>query len=124
MNVKNVFLNGDLHEEVNMSPPPGIHHNSSEVCRLHRALYGLKQAPRAWFEKFSIIVNSLGLVQSNHDSTFLIRCMSAVRILLTLYMDDMIITDDNYGFIKSLKHDLAHQFSIKDLGLLRYFLGI
>ncbi|GJX31509.1 uncharacterized mitochondrial protein-like protein [Tanacetum coccineum] len=36
----------------------------------------------------------------------------------------MIITGDNCVGIKSLKLELAHRFAKKDLGLLRYFLGI
>ena len=47
MNMKNAFLNGDLHKEVYMVPPPGVSYQPSEVCRLRKALYGLKQAPRA-----------------------------------------------------------------------------
>ena len=42
MDVKNAFLNGDLHEEVYMQPPPSYSHSGSQVCRLRRALYGLK----------------------------------------------------------------------------------
>ena len=45
MDVKNAFLNGDLHEEVYMQPPLGYPHSGSQVCRLRRALYGFKQAP-------------------------------------------------------------------------------
>jgi hypothetical protein len=46
MDVKNNFLNGDLHEEVYMHPPV-VDAPPGHVCRLRRALYVLKQAPRA-----------------------------------------------------------------------------
>ena len=42
MDMKNAFLNGDLHEEVYMQPPPDYPHSGNQVCSLRRALYGLK----------------------------------------------------------------------------------
>ncbi len=50
MDVKNVFLHGDLQEEVYMEQPLGYvdQTHPNLVCRLKKALYGLKQAPRAW----------------------------------------------------------------------------
>ncbi|CAL8156135.1 unnamed protein product [Prunus armeniaca] len=47
--VKNVFLLGDLHEEVYMSLPLGYntHNDASVVSKLKKTLYGLKQSPRA-----------------------------------------------------------------------------
>jgi hypothetical protein len=48
MDVKNVFLHGDLHEEVYMEQPPSYVDQThlNLVYRLKKALYGLKQAPR------------------------------------------------------------------------------
>ena len=34
MDIKNVFLNGDLSEEVYMQPPPGFSIESNKVCYL------------------------------------------------------------------------------------------
>ena len=124
MDVKNAFLNGDLKEEVYMVPPPGVPHTSGQVCRLKKALYGLKQAPRAWFEKFSSVVSSLGFTSSAHDSALFVRSTSAGRIILLLYVDDMIITGDDVDGIVTLKATLSSRFDMKDLGHLRYFLGI
>lgn len=72
MDVKNSFLNGDLHEEVYMFPPPNIAHRPGEGCRLRKALHDLKQAPYAWFEKFSTIITSLGFQSSCYDYAFLL----------------------------------------------------
>ena len=42
IDVKNVFLNGNLHEEMYMQPPPGYPHSGSQVCYICCALYGLR----------------------------------------------------------------------------------
>ena len=62
LDIKNVFLHGDLAEEVYMEQPPGFvaQGESSLVCRLRRSPYGLKQSPRAWFGRFSSVVQEFG----------------------------------------------------------------
>ncbi|GKB75843.1 uncharacterized mitochondrial protein-like protein [Tanacetum coccineum] len=124
MDVKNAFLNGDLNEEVYMKPPLGVPHQSAEVCKLRKALYGLKQAPHAWYEKLSTFITSLVFVPSHHDSALFVKRSSVGRILLSLYVDDMIITGDDCDRIKLLKAKSSHCFAKKDLGLLCHFLGI
>ena len=48
MDVKIMFLHGDLHKEIYMQQPEGFVVPGKEhmVCKLTRSLYGLKQAPR------------------------------------------------------------------------------
>ena len=49
MDVKNVFLNGYINEEVYVAQPPEFenHEYPNHVFKLKRILYGLKQAPCA-----------------------------------------------------------------------------
>nr|GEY15800.1 putative ribonuclease H-like domain-containing protein [Tanacetum cinerariifolium] len=51
MDVKSVFLYGEIEEEVYVTQPKGFKdpHNPKHVYRVVIALYGLHQAPRAWF---------------------------------------------------------------------------
>lgn len=48
MDVKTVFLHGDLEEEIYMKQPDGFYVEGKKdyVCRLRKNLYGLKKAPR------------------------------------------------------------------------------
>jgi hypothetical protein len=47
MDVKSVFLNGELEEEVYIEQPEGfqLSKNTDYVCKLKKDLYGLKQTP-------------------------------------------------------------------------------
>nr|GFB72585.1 retrovirus-related Pol polyprotein from transposon TNT 1-94 [Tanacetum cinerariifolium] len=55
IDVKAVFLNGILKEEVYVGQPPGFVSKQypDHVYALDKALYGLKQAPRAWYDVLS-----------------------------------------------------------------------
>ena len=44
--------------------------------------------------------------------------------VLIVYVDDIIIIGDNEVQIQRLKKKLAQDFEIKDLGTLKYFLGM
>jgi len=57
-------------------------------------------------------------------SSLFIQQNSADKLIVLVYVDDLIITGSNETFFTKLKVDLQRQFSIKDLGKLKYFLGI
>ena len=74
MDVKNVFLQGELEEHVYMVQPPGFHSgmNTSAVCWLKKSLYGLKQPPRAWNAKITQRLRLMGFLTSKSDSSLFI----------------------------------------------------
>ncbi|CAL2268192.1 unnamed protein product [Prunus armeniaca] len=124
--IRNAFLHGDLEEEVYMDMPPGIDETSQEkVCRLRKSLYGLKQSPRAWFGRFSQAMQKYGYRPSQADHTLFLRHSRDGRITIVIvYVDDIIMSGDDIEEISKLKIHLTKEFDIKDLGTLRYFLGI
>ena len=124
--IKNAFLHGDLKEEIYMQLPPGYEGNQNEgkVCKLRKALYGLKQSPRAWFGRFTQAMRSVGYKQSNGDHTLFFKHQMGLITILLVYVDDIIITGNNFAEIKRLEDHLASNFQIKHLGHLKYFLGI
>ena len=127
LDVKNAFLNDDLEEGVYMEVPPGLetHMNSNKVCKLKKSLYGLKQSPRAWFERFTKAVKKCGFFQCQTDHTLFVKHSSGGRItVLIVYVDDIILTGDDEKEMDGLKKFLAREFEIKDLGNLKYFLGM
>ncbi|KAL9995478.1 putative RNA-directed DNA polymerase [Helianthus debilis subsp. tardiflorus] len=124
--VKNAFLHGELEEEVYMEAPPGFIEGfkPGEVCRLKKSLYGLKQSPRAWFGRFTIAMKKYGYKQSNSDHTLFLKQRGKLITCLIIYVDDMIVTGNDEEEIKRLKVNLFSEFEMKDLGRLKYFLGI
>ncbi|GJY22512.1 retrovirus-related pol polyprotein from transposon TNT 1-94 [Tanacetum coccineum] len=73
MDVKTIFLNGPLKEEVYVAQPDGFvdPDHLEKVYRLRKSLYGLKQAPRAWYDELSNFLMSKGFTKGTIDPTLL-----------------------------------------------------
>ena len=126
MDVKNAFLHGDLQEEVYMEQPQGYEdvRHPSYVCKLKKALYGLKQAPRAWHARIVACLVSIGFHMADADHSLYVRKNEHGIVIICIYVDDLIVGGDNESEIDHVKTLLKQEFDMKDLGELRYFLGI
>ena len=143
MDVKNAFLHGELQETVFMKLPPGYKHQgdriavqregeeyvkadlkSDKVCKLKRSLYGLKQAPRQWFAKLSEALKENHFIQSKSDYSLFTKKQGSSFTCILVYVDDLIVGGNSEAAIKDAKFFLSQQFHMKDLGDIRYFLGL
>ena len=66
-----------------------------------------------------------GFTQSKLDYSLFTKINDIGGIVIILvYVDDLLITGNNVKLIQEAKEILHHNFKMKDLGELRYFLGI
>jgi Reverse transcriptase (RNA-dependent DNA polymerase) len=126
MDVKNDFFQGTLEEKVYMTLPPSHkrERNSNLVCRLKKAIYGLRQSSISWYGKLSHFLLSSGFKISGADSSVFVKHSCNGLTVVLVYVDDIIITGDNQFEIDCIKENFKQKFKIKDLGRLKYFLGI
>jgi hypothetical protein len=105
MDVKSVFLNGELQEEVYVTQPPGfvVRGQEGKVLRLDKALYGLRQAPRAWNTKLDVTLQQLGFKHSDCEHAMYACGKGSARLLIGVYVDNLIITGNDIDEIVKFK---------------------
>jgi len=69
-------------------------------------------------------LNGRGFRKCELDHTLFTLTTSSGIIVILVYVDDIIITGSDKDGIKATKNFLKSMFEIKDLGEMKYFLGI
>ena len=126
MNVKTMFLNGNLLEDVYMTQPVGFVYPKypNRVCKLQRSIYGLKQASRSLNLHFDEVVKEFGFMKNEDEPCVYKKVSGSAIIFLVLYVDDILLIGNDIPTLQSVKSWLGKCFSMKDLGETAYILGI
>jgi hypothetical protein len=116
MDVKTSFLNGELEEEIYMTQLDGfvVKCQEDKVCKLLKSLYGLKQAPKQWHVKFDVILISTCFIVNEADRCVYYRHGGGQGVILSLYVDDMLIFGTSLDVINEVKTFLCQSFDMKD----------
>jgi hypothetical protein len=126
MDVKSAFLNGYLEEEIFVEQPEGfsVAGQENQVYQLKKALYGLKQAPRSWYSRIDAYLQNLGFTRSLSESTLYVKGAEGQILVVSLYVDDLLITGSCREQIDKFKEEMKSVFEMTDLGGMTFFLGM
>lgn len=96
MDVKSIFLNGDLEEEIYVEKPHGFKYsrNENDVYILKKALYGLKKAHRAWYSRLEKYIQQQDFITIVIGINFYIKTDNENFIIIVVYVYDIIFGSD------------------------------
>ena len=103
VDIKAAFLNGELEEKIYLEPPEGSDIPAGSILRLCKSLYGLKQSPRCFNDKLKQWLISQGFVQAKADACLFIRKRSTSIIILSVHVDDQLISSNNRAELNEFK---------------------
>jgi hypothetical protein len=122
IDVVSAYPRSDLHAEVYMKPPEGLYCPDGYVLRLRKSLYGLKQSGREWYIEACKGLGELGFQPIFSEPS--IFTTPDRRILIGLYVDDMLILSKDPSDIDRVVKGIGKRWKIKDLGEVSMILGI
>ncbi|CAM9120594.1 unnamed protein product, partial [Sphacelaria rigidula] len=111
MDFSTAFLHGKLEEEVYMRQAPGFKNKNSRgrpfIMKLHKSIYGLRQSPKVWNSTIDGDLRALGFEPTVSDACVYVKGSGDDCIMLTLYVDDLLITGPNSAILAKLRKALV-----------------
>jgi hypothetical protein len=100
MDVKTVFLNGNIEEELYMVQPKGFvdPKDADKVCKLQQSIYGLKQASQSWTLHFDEVIKGFGFVKTYGETCIYKKVSGSSVAFLILYVDDILLIGNDTEF--------------------------
>jgi hypothetical protein len=126
MDVKIVFLNGNMTEDVYMTQPEGSvdPNHAGKICKLQKSIYGLKQASLNSNLRFDEVAKEFDFINEVEEPCVYKKVTGSTVIFLELYVDDILLIGKDIPIMEVVKSSLRKSFSMKDLGEAAYILDI
>ena len=86
------------------------------VMDLQKSLYGLAQSPRNWSKTIDPKLIEIGFVPLKSDSCVYIYQHKDTTVIITLYVDDLLIIGCDITVIHGLKEKLMEKLNMSDCG--------
>jgi hypothetical protein len=117
------FLYAPVVEEIYIETPEGWSIKEGNVLKLDKALYGLKQAGRNWYQVLKeYLTNDEGFKMCISDNCVFIK--DDGKVMLLIYVDDMIISSLNPADGADLLARIKSKFEIGEEGKLDWYIGM
>ena len=101
MDVKSMFFNSDLNEEIYMQQLEGFNDGTGQVLKLHWALYRLKQAGQVWHQHLHSILLNFRYI-SSADGCIFIKISRSNMEIISIYVDDLgLFANTREGMVQS-----------------------
>ena len=84
----------------------------------------MKQASRQWFHRLYSFLLTHGFTQASADHSLFLYFNDTSFTALLVYVDDIVLTGNDIMAINRITIFLDQTFKIKDLGTLKFFLGM
>jgi hypothetical protein len=129
MDVMTAYLYGSLDSDIYMKVSDGIsvlnmHANRNMYCvKLIKSLYGLKQSGRMWYNRLKEFLLNKGYSNSDDCPCVFIRKSTTRFCIISVYVDDLNIIDHTKDIDEARNH-LKTEFEMKDLGRIKFCLGL
>ena len=129
LDVVGAFLNALCDRDVYVRPAPGTSAKNSAtgepmVYKLERSLYGLSQSPALWNDTLNESLTVFGWKRTQSDPCVYVYTSGNIIVILTVYVDDILITGGDQQLVDQKKKELTDRFEMTDMGEVKRILGI
>ncbi|SOV04383.1 uncharacterized protein UDID_17076 [Ustilago sp. UG-2017a] len=124
IDVKQAYLNSNLHHDVYLKPPVGTRTPPGKVLKLVKGLYGLKQSGREWNIELDSHLRKIGFHCMPSAPCLYSRGVGEQLTVITAYVDDMLIVSPSRREVDRTKAEIMDKWGTEDNGPVKEFLGI